>query len=80
MWVLGGILAILELYDVHRALGWLAGFVWVWGVLGGRAVFRCQAVLPFVGTRLTEARGSGLVPVGFRRSVGTEKTLLNSSR
>jgi len=31
MWVIGGILAILELYDVHWALGWLAGFVWVWG-------------------------------------------------
>lgn len=31
MWIAGGILAILNLYDVHWALGWLSGFVWVWG-------------------------------------------------
>ena len=31
MWIIGGILAILNLYDVHWTLGWLSGFVWVWG-------------------------------------------------
>ena len=31
MWVVGGILATLKLYDVHWALGWAAGFIWVWG-------------------------------------------------
>lgn len=31
MWVVGGILAILNLYGVHWILGWLSGFVWVWG-------------------------------------------------
>ena len=31
MWIVGGILAILSLYEVHWALGWLSGFVWVWG-------------------------------------------------
>ncbi len=31
MWIIGGILAILTLYDVHWILGWLSAFVWVWG-------------------------------------------------
>jgi hypothetical protein len=31
MWIIGGILAILNLYDVHWILGWLSAFVWVWG-------------------------------------------------
>ena len=31
MWIIGGILAILNLYDVHWTLGWLSGFVWLWG-------------------------------------------------
>ena len=31
MWVAGGILATLKLYEVHWALGWLSGFIWVWG-------------------------------------------------
>ncbi len=31
MWTIGGILAILTLYDVHWILGWLSAFVWVWG-------------------------------------------------
>jgi len=30
-WVAGGILAVLRLYEVHWALGWLSAFVWVWG-------------------------------------------------
>jgi len=31
MWVVGGILAVVNLYALHWALGWLSGFVWVWG-------------------------------------------------
>ena len=31
MWGAGGILATLKLYDIHWALGWFAGFIWVWG-------------------------------------------------
>ena len=31
MWIIGGVLAILNLYDVHWILGWLSAFVWVWG-------------------------------------------------
>ena len=31
MWVIGGFLAILNLYDVSWMLGWLSAFVWVWG-------------------------------------------------
>jgi len=30
-WIVGGALAILNLYDVHWILGWLCAFVWVWG-------------------------------------------------
>jgi hypothetical protein len=31
MWSIGGILAVLSLYDVHWILGWIAAFVWIWG-------------------------------------------------
>ncbi len=31
MWIIGGIVAILNLYVVHWILGWLSAFVWVWG-------------------------------------------------
>ena len=31
MWVIGGILAVLNLYEVHWILGWLSAFVWIWG-------------------------------------------------
>jgi hypothetical protein len=31
MWVIGGFLAILSLYDVSWMLGWLSAFVWIWG-------------------------------------------------
>jgi hypothetical protein len=31
MWIIGGFLAILTLYDVHWILSSLGAFVWVWG-------------------------------------------------
>ncbi len=31
MWTIGGILAILNLYDVNWILGWLSAFIWIWG-------------------------------------------------
>ena len=31
MWVIGGILAVLNLYEVRWILGWLSAFVWIWG-------------------------------------------------
>lgn len=31
MWVIGGAIAIFNLYDTHWTLGWIAAFVWVWG-------------------------------------------------
>jgi len=31
MWVIGGFLGTLKLYDLHWALGWLGAFLWVWG-------------------------------------------------
>jgi hypothetical protein len=31
MWAIGGIAAILALYDVHWILGWISAFIWVWG-------------------------------------------------
>ncbi len=31
MWIIGGILAILTLFDAHWILGWLSAFIWVWG-------------------------------------------------
>jgi hypothetical protein len=31
MWMIGGVLAVLNLHDVHWILGWLSAFVWIWG-------------------------------------------------
>lgn len=31
MWTIGGILAILNLYDVNWILGWVSAFIWIWG-------------------------------------------------
>ncbi|MFQ5981830.1 MAG: hypothetical protein ACE5KS_00500 [Woeseiaceae bacterium] len=31
LWAIGGIIAILSLYEVHWILGWISAFVWVWG-------------------------------------------------
>jgi hypothetical protein len=31
MWIIGGILAILNLYDVNWILGWVSAFIWIWG-------------------------------------------------
>jgi hypothetical protein len=31
MWAIGGILAILNLYDVNWILGWVSAFIWIWG-------------------------------------------------
>jgi len=31
MWLVGGILAVIGLYDVHWILGSLGAFIWVWG-------------------------------------------------
>ncbi len=31
MWIIGGILTILTLFDAHWILGWLSAFIWIWG-------------------------------------------------
>jgi hypothetical protein len=31
MWVAGGIFVVINLYDIHWLVGWVAAFVWVWG-------------------------------------------------
>lgn len=31
MWAVGGILAILKLYEVHWILGCVGAFIWLWG-------------------------------------------------
>jgi hypothetical protein len=31
MWVIGGFLVILNLYDMNWLLGWISAFIWIWG-------------------------------------------------
>jgi hypothetical protein len=31
MWVIGGFLVIVNLYDVNWVLGWISAFIWIWG-------------------------------------------------
>lgn len=31
MWVIGGFLVILNLYDMNWVLGWISAFIWIWG-------------------------------------------------
>ena len=31
MWVAGGIFIVFNLYDFNWVVGWVAGFVWIWG-------------------------------------------------
>ncbi len=31
MWVVGGFLVILNLYEMNWLLGWLSAFIWIWG-------------------------------------------------
>ncbi|MFQ6005866.1 MAG: hypothetical protein ACE5OQ_10210 [Woeseia sp.] len=31
LWTIGGIVAVMSMYDMHWILGWLGAFVWVWG-------------------------------------------------
>ncbi len=45
MWMVGGILAILNLYDVHWILGWLSAFVWVWGCWAAALYFDVKRYL-----------------------------------
>jgi len=42
MWIIGGIVAILNLYDVHWILGWLSAFVWVWGCWAAALYFNVK--------------------------------------
>jgi hypothetical protein len=31
MWTVGGIVTILNLFNLHWFLGWVSAFVWLWG-------------------------------------------------
>jgi hypothetical protein len=39
MWAVGGIAVILAGFEEHWAYGWLALFVWVWGVVAAALYF-----------------------------------------
>ena len=45
MWTIGGILAILNLYDVNWILGWLSAFVWIWGCWAAALYFDVKRFL-----------------------------------
>ncbi len=45
MWVAGGILAVLSLYDTHWILGAIGAFVWVWGCWAAALYFDVKRFL-----------------------------------
>ncbi len=45
MWTIGGILVILNLYDVNWILGWLSAFVWIWGCWAAALYFDVKRFL-----------------------------------
>ena len=45
MWTIGGILVILNLYDVSWILGWLSAFVWIWGCWAAALYFDVKRFL-----------------------------------
>ena len=45
MWAFGGILTILNLYDVSWILGWLSAFVWIWGCWAAALYFDVKRFL-----------------------------------
>ncbi len=45
MWTIGGILAILNLYDVNWILGWVSAFVWIWGCWAAALYFDVKRFL-----------------------------------
>lgn len=45
LWIIGGILATFKLYDVHWALGWSSGFIWVWGCWAAALYFDVKRFL-----------------------------------
>jgi len=42
MWVIGGIAAVLVMFNVHWVLGWLSLFLWVWGCWAGAIYFNIK--------------------------------------
>ena len=42
MWVVGGGLGALKLFDVHWALGWFGVFIWIWGCWAAALFFDVQ--------------------------------------
>ncbi len=42
MWIIGGILAILNLYDVHWLIGWVSAFIWIWGCWAAALYFNVK--------------------------------------
>ncbi len=45
MWTIGGILVILNLYDVNWILGWLSAFVWICGCWAAALYFDVKRFL-----------------------------------
>jgi len=45
LWIVGGIFAILNLYALHWALGWLSAFIWVWGCWAAALYFDVRKFL-----------------------------------
>ncbi len=42
MWIIGGIVAILNLYDVHWLIGWVSAFIWIWGCWAAALYFNVK--------------------------------------
>ena len=47
MWTIGGIVAILDLFDLHWFLGWLSAFVWLWGCWAAVLYFDLRRYIHF---------------------------------
>ena len=45
MWLVGGILAVLSLYDVHWILGSMGAFIWIWGCWAAALYFDIKSFL-----------------------------------
>ena len=45
MWVIGGIAAVMVMFNVYWVLGWLSLFIWIWGCWAGAIYFNIKRFL-----------------------------------
>ena len=45
-WAVGGLVAVVALFNFHWAVGWVALFVWVWGCWAAYLYFGLKRFLP----------------------------------